>query len=89
MSHDVRPTKITKFKRNHISPALVGANVTAVEGLAIGEADGPDGALALPMTFLMTLLPASAMYIMPEVVSIATPKGWLNVALVACPPSPP
>ena len=46
--------------------------MTAVEGLVIGEADGPDGALALPMTFLMTLLYVSAMYIMPEVASIAT-----------------
>ena len=51
---------------------IVGAKVTAVEGLAIGEADGPDGALAVPMTFLTRLLPVSAMYIMPEVASIAT-----------------
>ena len=51
---------------------IVGAKVTAVEGLAIGEADGPDGALALPMTFLMTKLNKSAMYIVPEVASIAT-----------------
>ena len=68
--------KAIQLKQNHISPALagaiVGAKVTAVEGLAIGEADGPDGTLALPMTFLMTLLYVSAMYIVPEAVSIAT-----------------
>ena len=46
-----------------LSEVIVGTNVTAVEGLAIGEVDGPDGALALPMTPLMTLLPVSAMYI--------------------------
>ena len=47
----------------HVSPVFVGANVIAVESLAIGEADGPDGALAVPMTFLTTK---------SEVVSIAT-----------------
>ena len=67
---------------------VVGAKVTAVGGLVIGEADGPDGALALPVTFLMTLLNVSAMYIVPEVVSIATPKGWFNIAFLASFPSP-
>ena len=67
---------------------LVGAKVIAVEGLAIGEADGPDGAIAVPMTFLTTLLKVSAMYTVPEVASIATPKGWYSVAEMAGPPSP-
>ena len=57
-------------------PALVGAIVGAeVEGAATGELDGADDTLGVPMTFLITLLKVSAMYIVPEDMSIATLYG--------------
>ena len=57
------------------SPALdgaaVGVEVTAVEGLATGEADGLDVTSNVTMTLLTTLLSLSAMYIMPDDASMA------------------
>ena len=55
------------MKASHISPALdgaaVGMVVTAVGGLATGEADGLDVTPKVKMTLRTTLLELSAMYI--------------------------
>ena len=74
------------------SPALdgaaVGMRVTAVGGLATGEADGLDVTSKVTITLLITLLSVSAMYIMPEDASMTMLYGSESIASVAGPPSP-
>ena len=62
--------------------------VTVVEGLTTGEADGLDVTSRVRITLLTLLLELSAMYIIPEDASMAMLSGRESIARDASPPSP-